>query len=58
MWVGDQGDVDTWINQRGSGAGIVRMTPISPLFEILQFVELTGRYRCRTGPRLASRMRA
>ncbi|KAL5083333.1 hypothetical protein Trisim1_001784 [Trichoderma cf. simile WF8] len=23
MWVGDQGDVDTWINQRGSGAGIV-----------------------------------
>ncbi|KAH6611487.1 hypothetical protein Trco_001507 [Trichoderma cornu-damae] len=23
MWVGDEGDVDTWINQRGTGAGIV-----------------------------------
>jgi hypothetical protein len=29
MWVGDEGDVDTWINQRGSGAGIVRMACIA-----------------------------
>ncbi|CAD0113390.1 unnamed protein product [Aureobasidium uvarum] len=23
MWIGDQGDIDTWINQRGWGTGIV-----------------------------------
>lgn len=40
MWVGDQGDVDTWINQRGAGAGIVRMTLIAPtclLFRSLNY---------------------
>lgn len=51
MWVGDQGDVDTWINQRGSGAGIVRMALVTPGLH-----ELMRRYRCHTGPRLASRI--
>ena len=23
MWIGDQGDVDTWTSQRGTGSGIV-----------------------------------
>lgn len=35
MWVGDQGDVDTWINQRGSGAGIVGIILIILAFKIL-----------------------
>jgi hypothetical protein len=25
MWIGDSGDVDTWINQRGWGTGIVSL---------------------------------
>lgn len=35
MWVGDQGDVDTWINQRGTGSGIVGIIPIVLEFKIL-----------------------